>query len=78
MIATPFLDHAPSLTQPNGSIDRLTKQPSTSAPHTQRVTFDNVERWLKELREHADQSIVVMLVGNKSDLRCVRLARLGW
>lgn len=35
----------------------------------QRVTFDNVERWLKELREHADQAIVVMLVGNKSDLR---------
>ena len=30
-----------------------------------------MERWLKELREHADQSIVVMLVGNKSDLRCV-------
>jgi GTPase SAR1 family protein len=24
-----------------------------------------VTRWLKELREHADQNIVIMLVGNK-------------
>jgi Ras-related protein Rab-11A len=33
------------------------------------VTFENVERWLKELRDHADANIVIMLVGNKSDLR---------
>ncbi|XP_078168330.1 ras-related protein RIC2 [Carex rostrata] len=36
---------------------------------TRRQTFDNVERWLRELRDHTDPSIVVMLVGNKSDLR---------
>ncbi|XP_028550359.1 ras-related protein RABA1d-like [Dendrobium catenatum] len=36
---------------------------------TRRVTFENVERWLKELKEHTDPNIVVMLVGNKSDLR---------
>ncbi|KAF0919955.1 hypothetical protein E2562_032367 [Oryza meyeriana var. granulata] len=36
---------------------------------TRRATFDNVARWLKELRDHTDPSIVVMLVGNKSDLR---------
>ena len=35
------------------------------------MTFENVERWLKELRDHADANIVIMLVGNKSDLRCV-------
>jgi len=35
-------------------------------------TFENVERWLKELRDHAEQNIVVMLVGNKSDLRHLR------
>jgi Ras-related protein Rab-11A len=29
-------------------------------------------RWLKELRDHADSNIVVMLVGNKSDLRHLR------
>ena len=36
------------------------------------VTFENVERWLKELRDHADSNIVIMLVGNKSDLRHLR------
>ena len=36
------------------------------------LTFENVERWLKELRDHADANIVIMLVGNKSDLRHVR------
>lgn len=36
----------------------ITKQPS----------YDNTERWLKELRDHADPTIVIMLVGNKSDL----------
>jgi small GTP-binding protein len=35
-------------------------------------TFENVEKWLKELREHADSNIVIMLVGNKSDLRHLR------
>nr|GMD93123.1 rac-like GTP-binding protein RAC13 [Ipomoea batatas] len=30
------------------------------------------QRWLKELRDHTDQNIVVMLVGNKSDLRHLR------
>lgn len=43
------------------------------------ATFDNVEKWLQELRDHSssnnnnsgneDNNIVVMLVGNKSDLR---------
>lgn len=36
------------------------------------MTFENVERWLKELRDHADPNIVIMLVGNKSDLRHLR------
>ncbi|CAJ0936328.1 unnamed protein product, partial [Mesorhabditis belari] len=36
------------------------------------ATYENVERWVKELREHADQNIVIMLVGNKSDLRHLR------
>jgi Ras-related protein Rab-11A len=36
------------------------------------VTYENVERWLKELRDHADANIVIMLVGNKSDLRHLR------
>ncbi|OIV99015.1 hypothetical protein TanjilG_32274 [Lupinus angustifolius] len=36
---------------------------------TRRASFENVDRWLKELRNHTDSNIVVMLVGNKSDLR---------
>ena len=36
---------------------------------TKHATFENVERWLKELRDHAEANIVVMLVGNKSDLK---------
>ncbi|KAH7387432.1 hypothetical protein KP509_16G022800 [Ceratopteris richardii] len=39
---------------------------------TRHVTFENVERWLKELKDHTDANIVVMLVGNKSDLRHLR------
>ncbi|DBA03973.1 TPA: hypothetical protein N0F65_010626 [Lagenidium giganteum] len=39
---------------------------------TKHVTFENVERWLKELRDHADANTVIMLVGNKSDLRHLR------
>ena len=35
-------------------------------------TYENVMRWLKELRDHADSNIVIMLVGNKSDLRHLR------
>jgi GTPase SAR1 family protein len=31
-----------------------------------------VERWLKELRDHADANIVIMLVGNKCDLQHLR------
>ena len=36
------------------------------------LTYENVERWLREPRDHADANIVVMLVGNKSDLRHLR------
>ncbi|MEW5302028.1 MAG: hypothetical protein WDW38_008657 [Sanguina aurantia] len=39
---------------------------------TKSATFENVERWLKELRDHADSNIVIMLVGNKSDLKHLR------
>jgi small GTP-binding protein len=36
------------------------------------ATYENVTRWLKELRDHADQNIVIALVGNKSDLKHLR------
>jgi len=39
---------------------------------TARVTFKNVTRWLNELREMADADIMIMMVGNKSDLESQR------
>lgn len=39
---------------------------------TKRPSFDHVARWLEELRGHADKNIVIMLVGNKSDLGTLR------
>ncbi|KAJ0763538.1 putative small GTPase, P-loop containing nucleoside triphosphate hydrolase [Helianthus annuus] len=39
---------------------------------TRKVTFENVERWLRELRDRTDQTIVVMLAGNKADLAHLR------
>ncbi|XP_040989156.1 ras-related protein RABA1b-like [Juglans microcarpa x Juglans regia] len=36
---------------------------------TRHATFENADRWLKELRGHTDSNIIVMLAGNKSDLR---------
>lgn len=32
---------------------------------TKVPTFESVERWVSELRDHADPNIVVMLIGNK-------------
>lgn len=39
---------------------------------SKQATFKNVERWLSELRENASGNIVVMLVGNKCDLKYLR------
>lgn len=39
---------------------------------TKHLTYESVERWLKELYEHAEKNIVVMLVGNKTDLESER------
>ncbi|OON17499.1 Ras family protein, partial [Opisthorchis viverrini] len=36
-------------------------------------TYENVTQWLHELRDHSDQDIVVMLIGNKCDLRHLRM-----
>lgn len=35
---------------------------------TKRPTFDHIPRWLEELRAYADKNIVIILVGNKTDL----------
>jgi len=35
---------------------------------TKQQSFDNVPRWLRELKDHANRDIVLMMVGNKADL----------
>jgi Ras-related protein Rab-11A len=40
---------------------------------TKQTSFDNVEKWLAELKENATQDITMMLVGNKTDLESARV-----
>lgn len=42
---------------------------------TKQSTFDSVEKWLKEVKEHAEPNICVMLVGNKCDLQHLRAVK---
>ena len=35
---------------------------------TKYSTYENVARWLKELQEQGDPGLIIMLVGNKTDL----------
>jgi GTPase SAR1 family protein len=39
---------------------------------TDRNSFNHLEKWLEELTSNADPGILVMLVGNKSDLESAR------
>lgn len=39
---------------------------------TKSKTFEDVQKWLGELKDNADAGITVMLVGNKSDLTEIR------
>ena len=36
---------------------------------TKERTFTNVRRWIEAIREQADPNVVIVLVGNKLDLR---------
>ena len=40
---------------------------------TKDVSFENVEKWLTELRENATADITMLLVGNKIDLAAQRV-----
>ncbi len=35
---------------------------------TSRDSFENVSKWMAQIKEKADPSIVMILIGNKSDL----------
>ena len=42
---------------------------------TKHDSYEDAAKWLKELRDHADANIVIMLVGNKSDLEHLRVVQ---
>jgi GTPase SAR1 family protein len=35
---------------------------------SRRTSFANLDKWLQEVRDHADEKVEIVLVGNKSDL----------
>lgn len=39
---------------------------------SKRQSFEHMGRWLEELKAHADKNLVMMLIGNKSDLAHLR------
>lgn len=39
---------------------------------TKHSSFENVNRWVNQLREYAGDDVVIVLVGNKSDLKSLR------
>ena len=39
---------------------------------TKKNSFDSVERWYQDIKENAGEDIVILLVGNKADLRHIR------
>ena len=44
---------------------------------TKRKTFENLIHWLNQLQQFSDKNMVIMLVGNKSDLSHVRTVTTG-
>lgn len=39
---------------------------------SRRTSFENLDKWLSEVRDHGDEKVEVILVGNKSDLEKTR------
>lgn len=39
---------------------------------TRANSFENLQKWMKELKNFADEDIVCLLIGNKCDLRQYR------
>ncbi|XP_012531664.1 ras-related protein Rab-37 isoform X1 [Monomorium pharaonis] len=42
---------------------------------TNKTSFDNIRAWLSEIREHANEDVVIMLLGNKSDCGTERIVK---
>ena len=44
---------------------------------TRRDTFDHLASWLEDARQHSSSNMVIMLIGNKSDLESSRQVSLA-
>lgn len=42
---------------------------------TNPATFKNLDKWLEDVKKYADPNVVLMLIGNKSDLEVSRKVR---
>ncbi|XP_028843151.1 ras-related protein Rab-37 isoform X1 [Denticeps clupeoides] len=42
---------------------------------TRKSSFDNIRAWLTEIHEYAQKDVVIMLLGNKSDMAAERVIR---
>ncbi|XP_035258877.1 ras-related protein Rab-26-like [Anguilla anguilla] len=42
---------------------------------TNKTSFDNIQAWLTEIHEYAQQNVVLMLLGNKADSTHQRVVR---
>lgn len=36
---------------------------------TRYQTFENIKKWIRELKENSEQNVLMILIGNKSDLK---------
>ncbi|GAA6105216.1 ras-related protein Rab-37 isoform X1 [Tachysurus ichikawai] len=43
---------------------------------TRKSSFDNIRAWLTEIHEYAQKDVVIMLLGNKSDMAAERVIKL--
>lgn len=39
---------------------------------TNRDSFEEIEGWMEEIRKNTDESVIVLLIGNKCDLELER------
>jgi Ras-related protein Rab-11A len=40
---------------------------------TKEGSFKNVRKWIEGIREHAAENVVIVIVGNKADLRSIQV-----
>jgi small GTP-binding protein len=39
---------------------------------TKEISFRNIKKWIEGIKEHAAENVVIVIVGNKSDLKAIQ------